>query len=258
MPIAVPTGAGNVSTAAATTSTSTLTLPLPGNTTRGDVLVAIVAADRADTVYVPQTEWVRISTERPGSQVRELAMFHAFTKEGTPPPPVFTFPGAARISAAIFRVTGASQNIAVSGAGEWAATLDSTNTLGLTVQATGAPAGGVTFAAAYSNTNAQQGATTAVTFNGAPADVHLTSHGSGAPGASSATSQSIKVSTSTGPFTVVWGKTIANGQGLAVTIPEAPAPAWEARVMLGGELWPATLAIKAGDQFIAPQDLGTN
>lgn len=224
MAINVPLGAGNVATRVTTTATNSITVPLPANAQQGDVLIVTLASDAPTTFTTTTPGWTRLSAARSGT-IREAAIFHAFTTGGLPDAPVFTQGGASspRSTGAMFRVTGASQTLPASGASGWSTTADTANTTSFVIPATGATIPGATFVLGYNNANAQQGATTAATVNGAAADLQLTSYGTGTVGSSS-TSQAVKISTtSSGPFTLAWGKTIANSQGVAVTIPAAGA-----------------------------------
>lgn len=216
------TGTGNLTTVANNTATNTVTGIIPANAVVGDVLIAVYASDFNGSVTAP-AGWTRISTARMTSGMRELAIFHAFTTDGVPAAPVFVQPGGTtvRSTVSIVRITGASQTERVAGAAAFAGT-DTANTTGMTIPSTGATAAGITIAAAYHNANTAQAAAAGTpTFNGVAAGVFINSYGTGAAGASSSTAQAVAFATSPGPFTVAWGKTIANSNGTAVTIPAA-------------------------------------
>lgn len=223
MAVTVLQGEGDSTSTVASTSTPSITAAIPANTVAGDVLIATVAADASNPILCDTAGWVRISTPRSGT-MRDVAVFHAFTAAGIPAAPVFsTAAAAARLSAGVFRVLGAHQSIRAAAAGGWATTADTANGTSFVIPATGAEPGGITVAVGYNNANSTQQATTAATFDGAPADFQATSYGSGAgnPSASSSTSQAVRFSATPGPFTLAWGKTVANAQGSAVTIPAA-------------------------------------
>ena len=220
--IALTTAAGDYSKVEKSIAGNTLTVPIPANARVGDVLVATFASDFAGPASTTTPGWVRISTARTGT-MREVSVFHAFTTDGIPAPLVLTQAGtttAIRGTAAMYRVTGASQTERVSGTSGWPATGDSVNTRNFTIPATSPTIPGLTLAVAYNNANATQGATTGATFNGTAADTQLISYGTGGAGASS-TNSAVFFSQTPGPFTVDWGKTIANSYGTAVTIPAA-------------------------------------
>lgn len=233
-------GPGDMTTAAATTSTAAITAPIPANTVRGDVLLAAVSSDIVGQLYTDTPGWVRLGPDRlPGGVVRDLAVFHAFTSEGVPGPPVITQISASRLSLAVFRVTGAHQTERYTGSTSWSGSDSSANTDTFVLPGTGAE--GLTIAAAYANTNAAQGPVTHATFDGLPADIQVVSHGAGSPGGSSATTLALKALNRPGPFTLAWGKTVANSQGFALTIPAEPETTWEAMYVLGGQLVQVTL-----------------
>ena len=211
-------GAGNVTTAVKAETGNTLTAAIPANAVVGDVLIATYASDFASTAVTATPGWTKVTPLRTAAS-REVAVFHAFTKDGIPAPLVITQSGATvmRGSVAVFRVTGAHQT-EMPVAGAWAESAETANTVGLLVPATGATAAGVTFSVAYNNATAAQGVPTGATVNGQVPTVQMTSYGAGTPGASSSTTQTTFVSTSSGPFTYAWGKTLANSQGLAVTV----------------------------------------
>lgn len=208
-------------------SGSSVTLPIPSTAVQGDVLLAIVATDFAGSINTTTPGWVRISLPRTSSTgtVRDVAVFHAFTTEGLPAAPVFSVSSATpRLVGTMFRVVGASQTERVSTTGAWTATVDTTNTTGMVLPATGAGADDLTIAAAYYNANASQQPATNVLFNGQPAAFHAASYGtySGYAATNSSTGLGVfAVVGNNGPITVAWGKTIANSSGVTVSIPVA-------------------------------------
>lgn len=233
-------GPGDMTTAAATTSTAAITAPIPANTVQGDVLLAAVSSDIVGQLYTDTPGWVRLGPDRlPGGVVRDLAVFHAFTTDGVPEPPVIRQISASRLSLAVFRATGAHQTERYTGATSWSASDSSANTDAFILPGTGAE--GLTLAVAYANTNVSQGPVTHATFDGLPADVQVVSYGAGTPGGSSATTLALKAFYHPGPFTLAWGKTVANSQGFALTIPSAAEPVWSARLVRDGQLVPVTL-----------------
>lgn len=243
MAITVPTGPTNRSTGVNPPGANVrlLSLPLPSATVLGDVLIATVATDNAGNITTSTPGWVKISPERTTAPdtARDVAVFHAFATESIPEAPVFTTSSAApRLVGGIFRLVGASTTDRVSAVGTWAPTGVASNTTGMTIPATGASAGGMSIVAAYNNANSTQHPPTDVLINGQPADFIQSSYGANAanPATNSSTGIAVKFSTSSGPFTLTWGKAISNSQGYALTIPAAPvlADPWEASIYVGG------------------------
>lgn len=222
--VALTTNAADYVKVEKNTSGNSITVPLPANARVGDVLVATFASDFNAGVTTATPGWTRISVPKAGT-FREVAVFHAFTTNGLPEPLVLTQSTATNIraTAAMYRVTGASQTERTTGTAVTAATDQAVNTRSFSIPTTGA-AGGLTVVVAYNNANSSQGATVAadVKFNGNTATSHLVSYGTGSAAASSSsTNSAVYFSATPGPFTVDWGKAIANSSGVAVTIPAA-------------------------------------
>lgn len=226
MAIAVLTTAGDFTTAEKNTGGNTLTVPLPANARVGDVLIATFASDFNAGVVTDTPGWVRISPAKT-QDFREVAVFHAFTANGLPEAPTFAQVAATnmRASAAMYRVTGASQSEVVAGTAVLASSDQTQNTRTVEIPSTDAAVPGRTFVVAYNNATAANGGPTvgsAVTVNGNPVTTHLTAFATGSLAAgSSSTNSAVYVSNTPGPFTLDWGKTIANSYGVAVTIPSA-------------------------------------
>lgn len=207
-------------------SGNTLTIPLPANARVGDVLVATFASDFNGPVTTDTPGWTRISAPKDAT-FREAAVFHAFTTDGLPAAPVFTQSAATviRATGAMYRVTGASQTVRSSGTATKAVGEQTVNTRTMEIPATAPTISGLTVVVAYNNATATNGGPTVaadVKVNGNTATSHMTSFGTGSLAAgSSSTNSAVYFSATPGPFTVDWGKTIANSSGVAVTIPAA-------------------------------------
>lgn len=207
-------------------SGNTLTVPVPANARVGDVLVATFASDFNGGVTTDTPGWVRITPAKDAT-FREAAVFHAFTTDGVPAAPVFTQTGATviRATGAMYRVTGASQTERATGTAQKATGEQAANTRTVSIPATGAAVSGLSVVVAYNNATAANGGATLaadVKVNGNTATSHMTSYGTGSAAAgSSSTNSAVYFSATPGPFTVDWGKTIANSSGVAVTIPAA-------------------------------------